>query len=141
MKHSIKNKRNAFTLIEIMIALLIIGIISSVLIPNYSNIQTQSKENAVKSVCHTLQVALEAYNLSTGTYPTSGSLSITELSTTLQTTKSLSQTPKNPFTGQTYTTTDSAGKITYTYDTTTQSYTLHGFGQNNETEIVTLKNM
>jgi len=124
-----------------MITLLIIGIITSVLIPNYTNIQTQSKENAVKSVCHTLQVALESYNLATGSYPQDSILSITDLTTKLEETNSLSQSPKNPFTGKPYATTDTSGKITYTYDETTQSYTLHGYGKGNAIEVVTVKNM
>ena len=140
MKLKIK-ERNGFTLIEIMIALLIIGIISAVMIPNYSTIQNQSKENAVKSVCHTLQVALESYNLATGAYPQDESLSINELTTTLKETHSLSQVPKNPFTGKSYTDTDELGKITSSYDDSTQSYTVLGFGKNNEVEIVALKNM
>ena len=134
-------ERNGFTLIEIMIALLIIGIISAVLIPNYSNIQTQSKETAVKSVCHTLQVALEGYNLASGGYPLDETLGVVELTTKLQSTRSLSQFPKNPFTGQNYTNSDASGKITYSYDALTDSYTVHGFGRNNVSEIIALKNI
>lgn len=137
MRNSKIKKRNGFTLVEIMIVLLIIGIISSVLIPNYSSIQGKSKESAVKSVCRTLQVALESYNLTTGTYP-SNSLSIEELSILLTNANCLSKTPQNPFTNQHYTNSDTSGKITYTYNSAEQSYTIHGFGTNNSQEITTL---
>lgn len=130
-------KRNGFTLIEIMITLLIIGIITSVLIPNYTSIQNKSKENAVKSVCHTLQVALETHSLSTGGYPNSN-LTITELATTLQNSDSLAKPPKNPFTNANYSNSDTSGKITYSYDTNTLSYTLHGYGVNNSKEVISL---
>ena len=53
--------REGFTLIELMIVVLVIGILASLAIPNYINMQNRAKEASTKSNAHTLQLAVEDY--------------------------------------------------------------------------------
>ncbi len=135
-----REKQRGFTLIELVLVIAIIGIISAIVFPNFSLIQNKAKETSVKAVGHTLQVALESYYLSKGSYPT-GSLSLSELSSLLQGDGELGKTPTNPFTGKTYTDTDDSGKISYTYSADTGVYAISILGSGNKTEILKLQNI
>ncbi len=58
-----------FTLIELMIVVVIIGILAAIGIPSYMKIVGRAREGATKSNMHTLQVAAEDYAVTyDGTY-------------------------------------------------------------------------
>ena len=52
-----------FTLIELMIVVVIIGILAAIAIPNFIAMQNRAKEGSTKSNMHTLQLASEDYGV------------------------------------------------------------------------------
>ena len=60
-----------FTLIELMIVVVIIGILAAIAIPNFIAMQSRAKEGSTKANMHTLQLAAEDYGVkNSGTYAT-----------------------------------------------------------------------
>ena len=56
-----RNYKEGFTLIELMVVVVIIGILAAIAIPNFVRIVTQAKEAEVKSNMHTVQLEAEYY--------------------------------------------------------------------------------
>jgi len=118
-----KNK-TGFTLIELMVVIVIIGILAAIAIPNYFRVVNRAKTAEVKSNMHTTQLEVEYYCIESAghNYPTSVDLITDELPGEL----------KNPFIPgeavvQDEDEADIAGVVEYA--TNSDIYTITGFGK------------
>ncbi len=89
--------RNAFTLIEILIVVVILGILAAIVIPQFTNAADDANESGVKSQLQTLRSQVELYRAqNAGTDP--ASLAASGDWSTLISAGYLSGPPNNPMT-------------------------------------------
>ena len=66
-----RHLQRGFTLIELMIVVVIIGILAAIAIPNFIAMQDRAKEGSTKANMHTFQLAAEDYGVqNNGAYAT-----------------------------------------------------------------------
>ena len=65
-----KHNKKAFTLIELLVVVLIIGILTTVAVPQYQVAVAKSKYNTLKIQANALLNAVEVYHLTTNQWPT-----------------------------------------------------------------------
>jgi prepilin-type N-terminal cleavage/methylation domain-containing protein len=75
--YAMKRPRRAFTLIELLIVVVIIGILAAIAIPKFANTKGRAYETAMKSDLKNLSSAMESYFFNNNAYAPS----LTELGT------------------------------------------------------------
>jgi prepilin-type N-terminal cleavage/methylation domain-containing protein len=61
-----------FTLVELLIVIVILGILAGIVVFAVGNLTTNAKTNACNTEKQTISTALEAYKANTGSYPVDG---------------------------------------------------------------------
>lgn len=91
----------AFTLIELLIVVAIIGILAAIAVPNFLNAQIRAKVAATQSDLRALSTALEQYRIDNNMYPptpdTSGNLRYARLAKLTSPVAYMSSVPLDPF--------------------------------------------
>ena len=69
MKTSSKSTQRGFTLIEIMVVVVIIGVLGAIVVPQFMSRPDQAKVTAARTDIQAISTALEMYRLDTFNYP------------------------------------------------------------------------
>ena len=108
MRGQMKKGRNqkGFTLVELMVVVVIIGILAAIAVPIYRNVQTNATENACRANIRTLEGVLEVWKADNnlGTYPEELDVLVND--------GYIKEVPKCPLNGIDYTYDDGNGTVT-----------------------------
>ena len=61
--------REAFTLVELLLVLVILGVLAAIVLPKFTGVSERSRETAAKTQLSTFKTALGAFEVDMGCYP------------------------------------------------------------------------
>ena len=67
-------QKNGFTIVELLIVIVVIGILAAITIVSFNGVQTKAKSSAVQSLVGSLSKKANIYRASTGQFPTADEL-------------------------------------------------------------------
>jgi len=65
-----RNRRRAFTLIELLLVMVIIAILAAIVVPKFAGRKEQANEAAAKQTISNIKTALDEFEIDNGRYPT-----------------------------------------------------------------------
>lgn len=68
----VKNKQSGFTIVELLIVIVVIGILAAITIVAYNGIQAKANDSRVKSISNQLTKAITLWNTDSGVSPKGG---------------------------------------------------------------------
>jgi general secretion pathway protein G len=92
--------RKAFTLVEILIVVVILGILAAIVVPQFTNATQDAQGGNIQTQLDTLNNQIELYRARNNAYPNNGSLVGYDWLTMIQG-GYLKSAPKNPYNGST----------------------------------------
>ncbi len=72
LKLTNSRRRQAFTLVEMLLVLVILAVLAAIVIPKFAGRSQQAKVTAAQSQVSSIELALEAFEVDNGFYPPSG---------------------------------------------------------------------
>jgi len=105
-KKSRKGNFKGFTLVELVVVLVILGVLVALAVPRFTASATKAKETTFCSNVRTIKSQLELYKMTTGSYPTADSFE-----SFLNDPNYFERAPINPYTGTAFTATDTGTKV------------------------------
>jgi general secretion pathway protein G len=127
--------KRGFTLVEILIVVIILGILAAIVIPQFTNASTDAKNNSTSSTLQTIRSQIELFKIQHGDVPPASTALWTVLmgkTNVLDTTQTVAtgtfgpycqSTPANPINGKTTFTTSAAAGYGWLYTTSGSQYT------------------
>lgn len=76
MRTSSINKRYGFTIVELLIVIVVIGILAAIVVVAFSGIQNRAKDTRAQNDIKNVQKIVENHNALTGGYPSTGGLGV-----------------------------------------------------------------
>jgi general secretion pathway protein G len=91
------DRRNAFTLIEVLIVVIIMAVLAATIIPQFADSTTDAKQSALEFNSHTMRSQVELYKMHAGNYPAT----LSDLTSTTADGYGpyIDAVPENPFNG------------------------------------------